>query len=189
MTWLDLHEGILEEFADRAATLDPEHSVFRSAGDRAGMRFRSAETRIKAIDPEAWEQRLADKRLRRRADRAALAAAIPPCPHCGGKVERAAPGGPLPVYCSERCRNLERHKRWRKNAKRPSRAGQRRSKTRLPAMCVECGTDFMARHPLTLTCGEVCGKERRLRDARARAAEQYRLQKTAKAPVLFQEAA
>ena len=105
----------------------------------------------------------------RRRSPLALAAAIPPCPHCGGKVERAAPGGPLPVYCSERCRNLERHKRWRKKAKRPSQPGRCRSKTRLPAMCVECGTDFMARHPLTLTCGEVCGKERRLRDARARA--------------------
>lgn len=189
MTWLDLHEGVLEEFADRAATLDPEHSVFRSAGDRAGMRFRSAETRIKAIDPEAWEQRLLDKRLRRQAERAVLAASIPPCPHCGGKVKCVSSKGPLPVYCSERCRKLESNKRWRKKAKRPSQPGRCRSKTRLPATCVECGTAFVARHPLTLTCGEVCSKERRLRDARARAAEQYRLQKAARAVVPFQEAA
>ncbi len=103
MPWLDLHRGILEEFASRAATLEASLQVLRSRCDNDYQRIGSHVSVRGPRDDVSRAARAAQKRLRLRRRRLAEAAKRPPCPQCGAVVVRLGTTGTLPKYCSWRC--------------------------------------------------------------------------------------
>lgn len=132
MSWLDLHEGILDEFAERAApTFDLASAI------AAGLN----------VDAYA-------SRARRRAEaRQAAAAARAPCPGCGASVERAGAVGMLATWCSRRCYDRKRAAgtgELRAQVSAAKMAGRR------CAFCEEPVTRTAARGPLPKFCSKVC---------------------------------
>lgn len=99
MMWVDLHRGILEEFAllARGYRFDFSHHLRTTA----------------PLDAQAHAWKLDCKSRRLRRARIAVAAKRPPCPHCGGKVERLGTIGVVPTYCRPECKQAAARKRWR----------------------------------------------------------------------------
>ena len=115
MAFLDLEEGLLEEFAGWAPVAR-EHSrltylsVFRD----------DAKRRI-------WIDAQNDRNRRLRAkERVAKLTGRPPCPHCGGVVNRDSKDhrAKVPTYCSDRCMRAARWARYQ--AKHGAERNERR---------------------------------------------------------------
>ncbi len=70
---------------------------------------------------------MAAKREHRQAARRARAALRPPCPHCGGVVERGGTSAKIPKYCSPKCMRAARWKAW--HAKHGAEWNAKRRKT------------------------------------------------------------
>lgn len=117
MAWLDLREEIEEEMAELSGYL-----VLRNARPEKG-------SIVRAFRPQrgAWyDEQLFRKRAIRRSTRTQRAAARPPCPRCGAKVERCGPTAKIPTYCSDRCMRAARFARW--HAKHGQERNDRRRK-------------------------------------------------------------
>ena len=109
MTFLNLHEGILDEFSHAAARYD--YSSFAAAAQ-----VRALQKRHEWIDAQCERERVRRAMVRRHR-----LAHRDPCPTCGGPVTRDAAGdrtrgAPVPTYCSRKCmraavwrRYVERH--------------------------------------------------------------------------------
>lgn len=100
--WLRLHRDILEEFA---------------ALSSLGYHSRDFAYRLRVIvpaplDPWAKARKLILKRRRLLRARVEVAAARPPCPNCGGAVERLGTTGTPPKYCSRKCMQTAKRKRF-----------------------------------------------------------------------------
>lgn len=114
MVWVDLQEGVLEEFASVAhAWRDSEFLTELDANRRARNLARNHEyyatVRLRP-DVRARENAEASaRRIRRRLDRAA---ARPPCPHCGEPVVRLGRTAKIPTFCSYRCTRAAIFARW-----------------------------------------------------------------------------
>lgn len=115
--WVDLHRGILEDFAERAS--DPRHESWPGIVCSAHMAGivdrgdRSAEYQARQADPVERAFRMASKRRRIRVRRAA-AVAGKVCKHapCGKPVARPVKPGPIPDYCSPACMKRAKWARW-----------------------------------------------------------------------------
>lgn len=101
MTWLALHAEIAAEFGALAGEREDIYDTGRKL-----------ESQVRRSDPAAWAHEYAQEKRRRRVKRAARAAARPPCPHCGGKVERVGATAKIPTYCAPACSRAARFKRW-----------------------------------------------------------------------------
>lgn len=107
--WIDLGRGILEEFA--AVRGDFHHY------DRRDFAYR-----LRVVLPkeprDRWERarEMARKHARLMRVRLRIAAGRPPCPVCGGPVERLGTTGTLPKYCAAKC--MRKAKRDAFNARR-----------------------------------------------------------------------
>lgn len=106
MTWLDLEQHILEEFADHA-----ERQIEAWRHDEAINPNRLYYWRVRRL-PEVRTKENADTRMRRRIRRLARAAARPPCPQCSKPVERIGRSATLPIYCTRRCMRAATYARW-----------------------------------------------------------------------------
>lgn len=112
--WLDLHRGILEEFA----SLSEENHHTRDFS----YRLRVVEPWANEGDPWRLQRRRQSKRARLLSRREALAGTRPPCPHCGGPVERMGTTGTLPKYCTPKCMRAAKVARWREKHQAPKAA-------------------------------------------------------------------
>lgn len=101
--WVDLQIGILEEFAERSAD---------------GYATRDFAYRLRTVEPkeapDAWalQRERAMKRRRLLRARVEVASARPPCPQCGGPVERLGTTGTPPKFCSHKCMQAAKFARW-----------------------------------------------------------------------------
>lgn len=124
MPFLDLHEGILSEFADWAPrarvgawvdqlTIVPRRTTLRTAELRPRRHRDEAGRRLwVAVQNERYK-------ARRAVVRAVACAHRDPCPQCGGAVERDAKvrpdggrGPKIPTYCSRKCMRAAIWARW-----------------------------------------------------------------------------
>lgn len=101
--WIDLQIGILEEFAERSADGHAKRDF--------AYRLRSVEP-AEPLDAWARERKLILKSRRLKRARVEVAAARPPCPHCGGEVERVGTTGTPPKYCTPKCMQAAKFARW-----------------------------------------------------------------------------
>ena len=95
MSWQDLAEGVLGEFAERALYSFGLEEAHRDAWQR------SYYERIRCL-PDVRERELAARRQRRAVQRSHKMARRP-CAHCGAPFERGGPTGTVPKYCAPRC--------------------------------------------------------------------------------------
>ena len=122
MSWRDLGEGILGEFAERSADVFLAPEILAQLHERAEhrrerRRERVATARGRAL-ADAVNAAARDRRATRRRERLA---ARPPCPRCGGAVTReGGRAGWVPIYCSRAC--AHRAANARHDAKRRGRA-------------------------------------------------------------------
>ena len=101
--WVHLARDILREFAS-----------FSGIGiDRDfAYRLRVVEPWGNDHDPWRLQRRRQLKTDRLRRQRIEIAAARPPCPGCGAKVERLGTTGTPPIYCTHECMRRTKFNRW-----------------------------------------------------------------------------
>lgn len=103
MVWLALEAEILGEFAELTGTrAELRELAVNAARARRIQDGRDYYAFVRSA-PAARERENKATRARRGTKRTAKAEARPPCPKCGGRVERCPKTGKLPVYCSEKC--------------------------------------------------------------------------------------
>lgn len=103
MAFLDLAEGLLEEFSQWAP-------VARDNARWTDLHvFRDDAKRQLWIDAQCERARRA-----RATGRLAKIASRPPCPHCGAPVERDSANrrAKVPTYCSRKCMRASVWARW-----------------------------------------------------------------------------
>lgn len=118
---LDLHQGILEEFATAQGFCDLDARCFDLPRD--------------APPPPTYRRSEAELVLRRRA-REALARWGVPCPGCGEPVY-STPGHKPRQYCSRRCNHRVWYERHPEAALEKTRRYRRRNRERVNAMARE----------------------------------------------------
>lgn len=75
----------------------------------------------------------------------------PTCPVCGAGVHRKSPTGPLPTYCSTRCRSRAAYVKQKAAGRRGG------PKLDLPTRsCVICGGEFKPKRHASRTCSRSC---------------------------------
>lgn len=101
MPWEDLQKEILEDIIETGAFWAiPKHTL-ETAYEHNRQRNRD------------YMRETAPARCAARAQvRAERAAARPPCPHCGAKVERLGATAKIPTYCSKKCNRAAVFARW-----------------------------------------------------------------------------
>lgn len=108
MAFLDLHEGILEEFESYAVRVRYSEVNQLIRADRWSRR-------------RAWVEAQNERYKAARAKtRAARLVKRPPCPHCSNPVVRDAKvrvdgrgrGAKIPTYCSDKCARAAKFARW-----------------------------------------------------------------------------
>lgn len=97
---------------------------------------------------------------------AIVKASTGPCVQCGGKVVRTGSVGPIPKYCSSKCRNLACHispcvscgiNQVQSKGRRCLECRSRVARKNQPRMCVVCGAIFISK-TRQKACSWVCGK-------------------------------
>lgn len=95
MTWFDLHEDILSEFAERGSWAYGTEITRRREVQRRYYE------RVRCL-PSVRGLELAQRRAKRAVIRERKLARRP-CAHCAMPFERGGPIGTVPKYCSPRC--------------------------------------------------------------------------------------
>ena len=106
VTWEDLHEGILGEFAERSADVFLSGEVLAQLHERAALR--GEHRRAYQARPDQRVRAAVAQQARYAARRRARIAARSPCLACGREITREARrpargGGRIPVHCSPQC--------------------------------------------------------------------------------------
>lgn len=144
MAFLDLHEGILDEFSAAAERYD--YSSFAAAAQ-----VRALQKRHEWIDAQCERERVRRAMVRRHR-----LAHREPCPSCGGPVTRDAAGdrtrgAPVPTYCSRKCMRAAVWRRYlEKNGdprKKRAEAVQKILPPSSPKSRAAIMREFYERHP------------------------------------------
>lgn len=81
------------------------------------------------------------------------------CPQCGAVCERAGKSGPVPTYCSHRCRNAASYQRRRKAISARCHAEHEARLSATVKTCPNCGSEFTPKRSIRqMYCSKRCMK-------------------------------